>query len=234
MGLGGADPSPPSARYDGFARWYGEHLAAPFGAAGGETLKQLLGAGTGRCLDLCCGTGTHLEALCALGWQVTGVDISLDQLRIAQQRAAGLQVELVQGDAARLPFDDARFDAVVSMFSHTDVDDFSAVVREAARVLRPEGVLVYVGLHPCFVGPHSVQRHQAVPTLHAGYGKSGRYTEGPGISPDGLWAKVTGVHLPLGRLMQAFLDAPLVLERFEEHGDDDYPRRVAIRARRPG
>jgi len=124
------------------------------------------------------------------------------------------------------------FDAVVSMFSHTDVDDFSAVVREAARVLRPEAVFVYVGLHPCFVGPHSVQRHQAVPTLHAGYGKSGRYTEGPGISPDGLWAKVTGVHLPLGRLMQAFLDAPLALERFEEHGDDDYPRRVAIRARR--
>ena len=29
MGLGAADPSPPSARYDGFARWYDEHLAAP-------------------------------------------------------------------------------------------------------------------------------------------------------------------------------------------------------------
>jgi len=234
MGLGGADPSPPSARYDGFARWYDEHLAAGFGAAGDATLKQLLGAGAGRCLDLCCGTGTHLEALCALGWRVTGVDISVDQLRIAQERAAGLPVELVQGDAAGLPFDDELFDAVVSMFSHTDVDDFSAVVREAARVLRPEAVFVYVGLHPCFVGPHSVQRHQAVPTLHAGYGKSGRYTEGPGISPDGLWAKVTGVHLPLGSLVQAFLDAPLDLERFEEHGDDDYPRRIAIRARRRG
>jgi ubiquinone/menaquinone biosynthesis C-methylase UbiE len=161
MGLGGADPSPPAARYDGFAWWYDEHLAAPFRAAGDEALERLPGAGAGRCLDLCCGTGTHLEALCALGWRVTGVDISVDQLRIARQRAAGLPVELVQGDAERLPFDDELFDAVVSMFSHTDVDDFSAVLREAARVLRPEGVLVYVGLHPCFVGSHSVHPHQA-------------------------------------------------------------------------
>ena len=56
--------------------------------------------------------------------------------------------------------------------------------------------------------------------------------EGPGISPDGLWAKVGGVHLTLADLLSAFLDAGLVIERFEEHGDEDYPRRLALRARR--
>ncbi len=42
------------------------------------------------------------------------------------------------------------------------------------------------------------------------------------------------MHVPLGALLQAFLDAPLTLERFEEHGDEDYPGRIALRARRPG
>jgi len=69
--------------------------------------------------------------------------------------------------------------------------------------------------------------------MYPGYRRAGRYTEGPGISPEGLWAKVSGVHLPLGDFVQAFLDASLTVEQFEEHGDDDYPWRIALRARRP-
>jgi SAM-dependent methyltransferase len=222
----------PPARYDGFAEWYDSTLAIPYGARSGDAMARLLGRGRGHCLDLCCGTGIHLQTLCALGWRVTGVDLSADQLRIARDRAAGRPVELIQSDAERLPFDDGEFDAVVSIFSHTDVDDFPAVVREAARVLRPGGAFVYVGLHPCFVGPHSFQHGQEVPTLHPGYRAAGRYTEAPGLFPDGVWAKVSGNHLTLGSLIQAVLDAPLNLERFEEDGDEDYPRRIALRARR--
>jgi hypothetical protein len=73
----------------------------------------------------------------------------------------------------------------------------------------------------------------AVPILHAGYGAAGRYTAWPGISPDGLWAKVGGMDLPLSTLLQSILDTPLIIERFEEPGEDDYPRRIALRARRP-
>jgi SAM-dependent methyltransferase len=226
------DRRSPPARYDGFAQWYDEALAIPFGARSGEAAARLLGRGRGRCLDLCCGTGIHFDLLSALGWQVTGVDLSADQLRIANDRAAGHQVELVRADAARLPFDDREFEAVVSIFSHTDVDDFPAVVREAARVLRAGGTFVYVGLHPCFVGPHSFQHDKVVPTLHPGYRQAGRYTEAPGLFPDGVWAKVSGFHRPLADVIQAVLDAPLSLERFEEDGDEDYPRRIALRARR--
>jgi SAM-dependent methyltransferase len=67
---------------------------------------------------------------------VAGIDISADQLRRAQERV-GRNVRLVRGDASALPFSGGRFDAVVSMFSHTDVDDFDKLLREAARVLRP-------------------------------------------------------------------------------------------------
>ena len=220
-----------TARYDGFADWYDEHLA-PFTAATCDIIERLLGSGSGRCLDLCCGTGVHFQTLLALGWLVTGVDISADQLRLARQRG-GETVDLVRADAAALPFPDGQFDAVVSMFSHTDVDDFGPVAREGARVLRPGGLFVYAGLHPCFVGPHSrYAPGQEVPSLHAGYREARRYTEGPGISPDGLWARVSGVHVPFGDLLQAFLDASLTLEQFEEHGDEDYPRRIALRSRR--
>jgi SAM-dependent methyltransferase len=220
------------ARYDGFAQWYDETLAIPFGALSGDAAARLLGRGPGRCLDLCCGTGIHFDMLCALGWLVTGIDVSADQLRLARNRAAGRQVKLIHADAERLPFRDREFDAVVSIFSHTDVDDFPAVVREAARVLRPGGVFVYVGLHPCFAGPHSYQHDRAVPTLYPGYRAMGRYTKAPGLFPDGVWAKVSGVHLTLASVIQAVLDTPLNLERFEEDGDDDYPRRIALRARR--
>jgi len=37
-----------------------------------------------------------------------------------------------------------------------ELDAFSAVIRETARVLRPEAPVVYIGAHPCFVGPHSL------------------------------------------------------------------------------
>jgi SAM-dependent methyltransferase len=219
-----------SARYDGLADWYDDNLA-DFTLAATDVLDRLLGKGRGACLDLCCGTGLHFETLRGLGWRVTGVDISTDQLRLARERA-GTNVDLVQADVTDLPFEDESFDAAVSMFTHTDVDDFGALLREATRTLRPDGRLVYVGLHPCFVGPHSrFERAKGIPTLHLGYRKARRYDAAPGISADGLRARVGAVHLPLEHLLGAFLDAGLVLERFEEHGEGDFPPRIAVRAR---
>jgi SAM-dependent methyltransferase len=194
-------------------------------------VTSLLGTGSGRCLDLCCGTGVHLPVIQALGWQVVGLDISTDQLRLAAGRAAEAQAKLVQASADDLPFEDNAFQAVVSLFSHTDVDDFPRVLREAARVLQPGGVLVYVGLHPCFVGPHADEKDRAVPVLHPGYSDRRRHYEGPGLSPEGLWSKVGGVHIPLAPLLEAFLDASFTLERFVELGDGDYPRAFGLRAR---
>ncbi|MFN2472045.1 MAG: class I SAM-dependent methyltransferase [Gaiellaceae bacterium] len=160
---------------------------------------------------------------------VTGVDVSEDQLRLARSRG----VEVVLADAEELPFDDASFDAAVSMWTHTDVGDVAAVLREIARVLRPGAPFVYQGAHPCFVGPHSrFVSAEGVPTLHPGYWQTGRYHDAPGISPHGLRAKVGAVHLPLGLLVQAFLDAGLRLEQFEEPQLREYPWMIALRARR--
>ena len=222
----------PTAHYDGVAAWYDEHLVPSPEVR--DTVQRLAGRGPGSCLDLGCGTGFHIPTLLELGWTVTGVDISEDQLRIARERADG-RAELLQADAAALPFGDGSFDLVFSAFTHTDVDDFEKVIAEAVRVLRPAGRLVYLGPHPCFVGPHSrFIEARGVPALHSGYGEIGRYTGGAGVSPTGLRARVGAVHLPLGDLLEAFLHVGLRIEAFEEPicAGREYPHWLALRASR--
>lgn len=219
------------ARYDGLAEWYDrEFLGDTPVSPAGEVAMRLLGDGPGRLLDVGCGTGAHTTAFRDAGWTVTGVDVSRDMLRLA--RARGLDV--VEADATALPFEDASFDAVVSLWTHTDVDDFGALVAEAVRVVERGGPFVYLGAHPCFVGPHArFVSVEGVRELHDGYLVPGRYgAEAPGVGPDGLRAKVGGVHLPLGPFVEAFLDAGLTLERFEEVAHTPYPFTIATRWRR--
>jgi SAM-dependent methyltransferase len=220
------------ARYDGLADWYdAEFLPSPLETPTWETAQRLLGPGDGRLLDVGCGTGAYAAALGRLGWNVTGVDASRDMLRRARERG----VAAIEADARALPFADASFDAAVSLWTHTDVDDLPAMLAEAVRVLRPGAAFVHVGAHPCFVGPHSEYvEAQGVPTLHGGwYRRSGAYDEAPGRSGKGLRARIgVSFHRPLGELLQAFVDAGLRLERIEEPEDRDYPYILAARWRR--
>jgi SAM-dependent methyltransferase len=218
------------AYYDGHAEWYerafatGERANAPREAA-----VRLLGPGPGRLLDVGCGTGTHTAVFAEHGWRVVGVDLSADQLQLARARG----VDVLQADAADLPFGAEEFDAVVSVWTHTDVEDFSLLLREVVRVLRPGGPFVYVGAHPCFVGPHaSFVEERRLPTLNSGYREPGRYTVPPDRSPSGLRARVGGVHLPLGNFVQSFLDAGLRIEHFEELERREVPNTLALRCRR--
>jgi SAM-dependent methyltransferase len=220
-----------SARYDGIADWYDTEFQPEPSGETWETLVRLLGEGTGSLIDVGCGTGAYAQGLAELGWRVTGVDVSEDMLR----RARAKRVHAVRADAAELPFEDASFDAAVSIFTHTDVDDWGKVVAEIARVLRPGAPFVYVGIHPCFVGPHSVYDvDRQAPELHPGwYRLTGRYTEAPGIwRASGLRIRIGATHLPLGLFLQTFLDAGLQLERVEEPAEREYSFGLAFRWRR--
>lgn len=100
-------------------------------------------------------------------------------------------------------------------------------------MLRPRAPFVYLGAHPCFVGPHSrFAAAEGVPVLHPGYRDARRYADAPGVSPEGLRARVGAAHLPLGSFVQSFLDAGLVLEAFHEPADREYPYKLAMRWRR--
>ena len=102
-------------------------------------------------------------------------------------------------------------------------------------MLRPATPFVYVGAHPCFVGPHSTYDvERGLPELHAGwYRRTGRYTEAPGISRSSvLRMRVGASHLPLGAFLQTFLDVGFQLERIEEPDEREYPYVLALRWRR--
>jgi len=222
----------PSARYDAAIDWYEEHRPA-LAEHEEELLRRLLGEGLGRCLDAGCGTGVALPLLRALGWTAVGVDESEAALARARERGG----DVAQADLRRLPFANASFDAAVSIWTHTDVDDFAVAVHEVTRVLRPGAPFVYLGAHPCFIGPHSrFLAAEGLPILYEGYGRRGRYTaDGERFNPDGLRARVGAVHLPLGEFLSTFLTAGLTLEHVEERalGDAEYPYMVALRWRRP-
>ena len=225
----------PPARYDGLANDYEtfqQHQAAYYALAE-STLRELLGLGPGRCLDLGCGTGRFLRTLLELGWTAVGVDVSDDQLRIAREQVPS--AELMRCDAGALPFEDESFDASISMFTHTDLDDFGGAIREARRVLRSGARFVYVGNHPCFVGPTQEHLDTGVPLLHPGYRRSGRWStsDAPGATPGG-WRMRLGsfVHLPLSDFMTDFAGWEIVELRELDDGWE-YPKTLALAVSKP-
>lgn len=99
--------------------------------------------------DLGCGTGQTSAAFAPYVGRVIAVDESSAMLAAAKKRLASHDnVELRSGQLERLPLDDAALDvAVLSLVLHF-VADPGAVIAEAARVLRPGGILLVVDMLP--------------------------------------------------------------------------------------
>jgi SAM-dependent methyltransferase len=150
------------------------------------------------------------------------VDVSADQLRLARSR-----LPVVRADARTLPFADRSFRLVYSMLTHTDLDGFDRLVSEALRVLAPGGVFVYVGVHPCFVGPF-VERNSGLLRLHAGYRERGWQPRTP-FTGTQVRHRVGVHHLPLESLLTALLHPGGRLEAIIERGDGPLPDVLGVR-----
>jgi demethylmenaquinone methyltransferase/2-methoxy-6-polyprenyl-1,4-benzoquinol methylase len=94
-----------------------------------------------RVLDVATGTGMVAARLrSSSGCAVVGIDQSAQMLAAAAGRfARDAHVELVTGEAERLPFGDAEFDALTFTYLLRYVDDPAATMRELARVVKPGG-----------------------------------------------------------------------------------------------
>ena len=95
-------------------------------------------------LDLC--TGTADLAIAAVSGRhrarrVVGVDFSTAMLKVGQKKVGGA-VDLIRGDAMRIPLAAASVDAVTIAFGIRNVEQPDVTAREIARVLRPGGTLV--------------------------------------------------------------------------------------------
>jgi ubiquinone/menaquinone biosynthesis C-methylase UbiE len=121
-----------------------------------------------RVLDLACGTGInfpHLREMVGESGKVMGLDLSPQMLEFARRlisERGWKNVEVREGDAAGLPFEDRSFDKVICSYSLNVIPDFVGALEEIRRVLVPGGRFVSLEMrtdsgwmpktwHPCGV-----------------------------------------------------------------------------------
>jgi hypothetical protein len=103
----------------------------------------------------------------------------------------------------------------------TDVPDYAAVLRDIARVLRPGGRLVHLGVHPCFIGTFADWSDQPRIVVDERYADRSHSFET--WNPAGVRARVGGWHIPLADLLNATMVAGLRLVRTAEVGPGGIP-----------
>ncbi len=106
----------------------------------------------GSVLEIGIGSGLNLPFYTNAVQRLSGVDPSARLLAMARRRAADVAfpVELIEQGAERLPFSDASFDTVVVTWSLCSMADPAAALGETRRVLKPDGLFIFVehGLAP--------------------------------------------------------------------------------------
>jgi SAM-dependent methyltransferase len=138
-------------------------------------------------LDVACGSGQLALIAARRGARVTGVDIALNAILIARERARaeGLDARFDEGDAESLPYPDASFDVVASLFGAMFAPRPDLVAHELLRVCRPGGIVAMGNWTKTgFIGQ-----------MFAVYG---RFIAPPGMPAPVLWGDETAVRERFG------------------------------------
>ncbi len=109
-----------------------------------EFLERLRVEPGTRLLDVACGAGQISVPAARAGAHVTGVDTATNSIEQARARAQdeGLDARFEEGDAEMLPYEDASFDVVASLFGAMFAPRPERVAAELVRVCRPGGRIV--------------------------------------------------------------------------------------------
>jgi demethylmenaquinone methyltransferase/2-methoxy-6-polyprenyl-1,4-benzoquinol methylase len=120
-----------------------------------QTIRILLSSGAKLILDIGTGTGDlAFNAVEVAGGtvRIIGLDFSHKMLRLAQQKRKsiphGEKTFFVDGSALNAPFKDAVFDGLMTAFVLRNVSDLTVFFVQAARVLKPGGMLVSLDMFP--------------------------------------------------------------------------------------
>ncbi len=154
-------------------------------APGAAEFVSRLGLQPGeRVLDVACGTGNLSFPSARAGAQVIGLDIAPNLLETARARARAesLEVRFDEGDAEQLPYEDASFDTIVTMFGAMFAPRPEKVAAELIRVSRSGGRIAMANWTPGgFVG-------QMFKTMSA------HVPPPPGMPSPVLWGDEATVH----------------------------------------
>ncbi len=115
-----------------------------------KTVKALKGEKIERVLDVACGT-LDLAVDFAKEFpeaDIIGVDFAEKMLERGLKKIKGRRIYPIHGDGSKLPFKDNTFDAVSIAFGIRNFEDMEKGLREFARVLKPNGVLLILEFTP--------------------------------------------------------------------------------------
>ncbi len=103
-----------------------------------------------RVLDLACGTGNVALLAAGRGATVNGLDIAPNLVAAAKARAAaaGLEIEYEEGDVENLPYRNAAFDMVISMYGVMFAAHPNLAAAEMLRVCAPGGTIALANWTP--------------------------------------------------------------------------------------
>ena len=159
---------------------------APFEMMTASTAPDLVrvaGIGAGdEVLDVGCGTGVAAITAARRGAKVTGADLTPALLERARVNAelAGFEIDFFEADVEAMPFDDARYDVVISQFGHMFGPRPDVTLDEMLRVLKPGGTIAFSTWPP-----------ELSPGLM--FALVGKYSPPPppGTQPPTLWGEPT-------------------------------------------
>lgn len=167
-------------------------------------------------LDVGCGDGQVARLAARIGAsQVVGVDPTWNQIRIAAERAGGVQVARATADA--LPFASGSFDAAVACLVFEHIRRVDAAIAEVSRVLRPGGRFCFFLNHPLLQTPGSGWIDDQILDPPEQYWRIGPYlVEEESIEEVEKDVFIPFIHRPLGRYVNALIDNGLSIERMAE------------------
>lgn len=138
--------------FDFMAKYVGISVLHPGGfVSTNKLLDKIKIDKSSRILDIACGKGTTSVLIAKrYGCKVVGIDISPELINDAKLLAKrnnvqGL-VDFTVADATHLPFVDQEFDASIAQAMLVLIDDKESVIKEALRVLKPEGIAGWIEL----------------------------------------------------------------------------------------
>jgi 2-polyprenyl-6-hydroxyphenyl methylase/3-demethylubiquinone-9 3-methyltransferase len=94
-------------------------------------------------LDIGCGAGLLTNELALHGHTVTGVDLSANSLKVAQQRDTTRSVSYLHADAFKLPYAPESFDVICAMDFLEHIPQPGQIIAQVARLLRPNGLFFF-------------------------------------------------------------------------------------------
>ncbi|MCL2639423.1 MAG: class I SAM-dependent methyltransferase [Phycisphaerales bacterium] len=230
-------PKPKQTHWANVADWYDQLV----GDEGSEyhqhvilpgILRMLDLKGKERVLDLACGQGVLCRKLAAAGCEVVGVDAAAPLIEVAKKRneTDRLPIDYRIADATKL-LDDSHltkqsFDAVTLVLAVQNMTPLSPVWQGVRELLRPNGSLILVMMHPCFRVPkqsdwfwNETTERQGRVTYEYLISSKIEITTHPGLATAGKAAgreTTTHFHRPLQAYINTLGNASLLVDHIEE------------------